>query len=322
MINFLALGDWGRQGTPRQQQVAHQMGRIADSLSADFVVSTGDNFYDDGVQGLADPHWRCSFQEVYTSSALQIPWYNVLGNHDYRGSVEAQIKYTATDPRWQLPARFYSVVRSITTKHQVRFVFLDTTPFAEEYRNPASDSYLSSAAQQDTTAQLRWLESTLKQSNARWNIVVGHHPIFSSSPCHGDTEELIQTVLPILEKYRVQVYLCGHDHNLQHLKPEGGIHHFVSGAASEVRETQDRTFNCFTDACCGFLAASLTPDHLQVHFFNVHGEAIHTTLIQQKTPSTYVTLADPQKNGHKTGDALPNLLNGHNNSQKSIRPTG
>ncbi len=36
-------------------------------------------------------------------------------NHDYRGSVNAQIEYTtyqSCDPRWQLPARYYSVKMS------------------------------------------------------------------------------------------------------------------------------------------------------------------------------------------------------------------
>lgn len=38
----------------------------------------------------------------------------------------------------------------------------------------------------------------LTTSNAKWKIVVGHHTIKSASD-HGNTEELVEKVLPILE---------------------------------------------------------------------------------------------------------------------------
>lgn len=42
------------------------------------------------------------------------------------------------------------------------------------------------------------VDSALKQSTATWKIVVGHHAIRSVSE-HGDTEELIEQLLPILK---------------------------------------------------------------------------------------------------------------------------
>jgi hypothetical protein len=39
---------------------------------------------------------------------------------------------------------------------------------------------------------------SLKQSNAKWKIVVGHHTIRSAGH-HGNTEELVNQLLPILE---------------------------------------------------------------------------------------------------------------------------
>lgn len=42
------------------------------------------------------------------------------------------------------------------------------------------------------------LSSALEQSAATWKIVVGHHTIRSLGH-HGDTLELVQQVLPILE---------------------------------------------------------------------------------------------------------------------------
>lgn len=38
-----------------------QMGRVAAKLNIDFVISTGDNFYDDGLTGIDDPAFEISF---------------------------------------------------------------------------------------------------------------------------------------------------------------------------------------------------------------------------------------------------------------------
>lgn len=46
--------------------------------------------------------------------------------------------------------------------------------------------------------------------------MIGHHAIRSIGH-HGDTEELTQQILPILEANEVDVYLNGHDHCLQHI---------------------------------------------------------------------------------------------------------
>lgn len=50
--------------------------------------------------------------------------------------------------------------------------------------------------------QLKWLKSTLKESKADWLVVVGHFPVYSGGE-HGNTKELLDDVLPLLEKYQV-----------------------------------------------------------------------------------------------------------------------
>lgn len=304
MLNFLALGDWGRRGTPAQRDIARQMSRVARSIEADFVISTGDNFYEDGVASIHDDHWQVSFNGVYTAPSLDIDWYSVLGNHDHRGSIQAEIDYTSINSRWCMPGRYYSTVHHLNAHAHARLIFLDTTPFIEEYQNPISEPYISDEEAARTEQQCQWLDDTLSQSNAVWNIVVGHHPIFSSSPLHGDSRELARTVLPILRQHEVQVYLCGHDHNLQHLKPPGDIHHFISGAASETRDIYERDINCFARDCSGFMSASITPDYLHVRFFDSAGATIHTTLIERHNPSTYLSLDLSEKVPH-IPDTLP-----------------
>ena len=73
--------------------------------------------------------------------------------------------------------------------------------------------------------------------------------------------------LPIFEKYKVQVYFAGHEHDLQHQKPNGLTHYFVSGAGSEKRPvTQDSLQTKFAASDHGFKSVQLQKDtmHLQV----------------------------------------------------------
>lgn len=60
----------------------------------------------------------------------------------------------------------------------------------------------------------------------RWKIVYGHHPIYSEG-AHEDNNTKIEQLPPLLRD-RAHIYLAGHDHDMQHLKPEGQLHFFVA----------------------------------------------------------------------------------------------
>lgn len=52
------------------------MGKTADKLNPDFIISTGDNFYEDGLTGTDDPVFAESFTNIYTAPSLQKQWYS------------------------------------------------------------------------------------------------------------------------------------------------------------------------------------------------------------------------------------------------------
>ena len=94
---FLTVGDWGMR-LPSAKAVAKQMGLWAELHGAAFVVSVGDNFYPYGVKDVHDRQFETTFERMYSAKALQIPWYLVLGNHDYafngrKGNTTAQLLY-------------------------------------------------------------------------------------------------------------------------------------------------------------------------------------------------------------------------------------
>src|SRR5665213_3599687 len=65
-LNFLVFGDWGRKGESDQMEVAAQTTKAAQDISAKFIISVGDNFYENGVISVDDPQWQASFENVYT----------------------------------------------------------------------------------------------------------------------------------------------------------------------------------------------------------------------------------------------------------------
>ncbi len=277
-LRFLVLGDWGRAGGYKQRNVAVQMAIEAARNGADFIVSTGDNFQDRGPRDVTDKKWRTHYEDVYTYSSLMAPWYVVLGNHDYMGNVQAQIDYTGQSSRWNLPARYYSLVRETVEGVAVRLIFLDTNPFVERYHH--SRQYRNVAGQ-DALLQLAWLDSTLAASSEQWKIVVGHHPVFSAAPRHGDTPELKRQLKPLLEKYGVQAYFCGHDHNLQHLKPQAAtVNYFVSGGGSQTRKTGSNEHTLFSSSNAGFAAVWIRGAQMTVRFIDYTGRQLYSTSLK------------------------------------------
>jgi tartrate-resistant acid phosphatase type 5 len=268
-LNFLIVGDWGRNGFFNQREVAEQMGRTGEEVDSRFTISTGDNFYSSGVTSVTDPKWERSFEDIYTAPVLQRPWYVVLGNHDWQGDVEAQVAYTRLSSRWTMPSFYFSVEQAVDDSTRALFAFLDTTPLADpdrEYLYPMSALW-------DRSAQLRWLDSTLAASTAQWKIVVGHHPVYVASSKYEDNPYLVSDLVPIMERHGVQAYFAGHDHNLQHLRPEGSpIEYFVSGAGSLTRAVDAEDPDAlFALRVPGFMAVSLTARQMFVQAIDEHG---------------------------------------------------
>lgn len=278
-LSFLVLGDWGRKGAYNQSQVARQMGSIGDRLNIDFIVSTGDNFYDDGLKGMNDPTFQNSFTKVYTAKSLQKQWYNVLGNHDYRGNVEAQLNplFQKIDGRWLCLRSF------IVSTEIAEFFFVDTTPFVDKYfLQPKHHRYDWRGVlprKEYLSNLLKDLDLALRNSAANWKIVVGHHTIKSVGH-HGDTKELVKHLLPILKENDVDLYMNGHDHCLQHISSKTSTIQFLtSGGGSKAWKGDfniiDQDELKFYYDGQGFIAVQLTRTNASAAYYDLHGKVLH-----------------------------------------------
>lgn len=200
-VRILAFGDFGT-GSEGQKQTAAAMVRYHRETPFDFGITLGDNFYSVGMESTSDPRWKTQWEDLYRPLGIRI--YATYGNHDWglADSPAAELMYAGMSESWRMPAPYYTF-----TAGAVQLFAVDTNEVSE--------------------AQLLWLKEQLEKSTATWKLVYGHHPIYSHGQ-HGDNSVLIAKLLPIL-KGRADVFLAGHDHDLQHLKAEDGVHFFVSG---------------------------------------------------------------------------------------------
>lgn len=271
-LTFLVLGDWGKDGNQPQLAVAATLDSFSRRFHASFIITTGDNFYPNGVASVNDAHWQASFEKVYNKPGHMLPWYPVLGNHDYETSPQAEIDYSATQARWHLPLRYYSIQKSINSTTHALFLFTDTSPFVEAYYSYGTYPDLK---RQDTAAQLAWLKQALAGSTDQWKIVIGHHPVYSTG-VHSSTSELIAKFQPLFAQTGTNFYLCGHDHSLQSISmPADHASYLVSGGGSENTPVYPNNTSLFSRSSLGFLIITLYPRKAHYYFVNEAGTFLY-----------------------------------------------
>ena len=252
-IRVLAFGDFGT-GSPAQVDLAKAMVAYHKTRPFDFGITLGDNFYLAGMASTEDPRWRTQWEDLYGSMGIR--FYAALGNHDWvmPDSPAAEILYSAKSPDWRMPSPYYTF-----TAGPAQFFVVD--------EDGAQGVELSQA-------QLDWLDKELAKSTALWKVVYGHFPIYSST--RGDNQILIDSLLPILKKRKVDVYLNGHDHNLQEQRPEGGLHFFVSGGGGvglAAFNPYDRTV--YQQMVYGFSVLEANNRNFTVTFVDTDGKELY-----------------------------------------------
>ncbi|MBI2395878.1 MAG: metallophosphoesterase [Deltaproteobacteria bacterium] len=251
VVRFVAIGDTGK-GNDGQKQVADAIAAKCAKDGCDFVQLLGDNIYDSGVSSTSDPQWTTKFETPY--GGISLPFFAVLGNHDYGGNGagtefgkgQHQVDYTKVSTKWKMPAKHYT--RAV--KH-VDFFGLDT------------NMMMFSMAGEQKTVVTGWIGG----AKGAWKIAFGHHPYYSNGP-HGnagDYEGL--SWVPVTSGKgvkdffdsticgKVDVYISGHDHSRQWIKPQcgGKTELIVSGGGAAVTELKGSNPNYWQESSLGFL---------------------------------------------------------------------
>ena len=187
-FSFIYFGDV-------QNQVYSQWSRViraayAEMPKAKFILYAGDliNHAED------DTEW----QEWFTAGGFihaTIPSILVAGNHEYARNAVGLPRITRQwDPQFNLPANGLKSQQDLvyyTDYQDVRIISLN--------------SYWL------VPAQARWLEEILKNNPKKWIVVACHYPVHSTA-IGRENENLVKHWQPILDKYKVDLVLQGHDH--------------------------------------------------------------------------------------------------------------
>lgn len=275
-LNFYLANDLGRNGYYDQKPIAELMGNMAENVDIECVIAAGDVHHFEGVRSVNDPLWMTNYELIYSHPELMIPWYAILGNHEYRGNTQAVIDYSAVSARWNVPDRYYTFAME-NDGVTVRFVMVDTAPLLDKYRED-TEKY-PDAYKQDMNKQLAWIDSVLSAAKEDWVLVVGHHPIYAETG-KDDSERLdLQKRLDsVLRKHKnVDMYLCGHIHNFQHIRKAGSnIDYVVNTSGSLSRKVKPVDGTKFCSGETGFSLISADKKELNLHMINKEGKVIYT----------------------------------------------
>lgn len=275
-VNFFLANDLGRNGYYDQKPIAELMGNMAETVDVECVVAAGDVHHFEGVRSTQDPLWMTNYEQVYSHPELMLPWYALLGNHEYRGNTQAVLDYTRVSARWNMPSRYYTKVLE-NDGVTVRLVLLDTSPLIQKYRKDTAK--YPDAVLQDDKRQLAWMDSVLNVAKEDWVVVAGHHPIFAETG-KNDSERLDmqKRVDAILRKHKnVSMYLCGHIHNFQHIRMQGSqIDYVVNSSASLSRPVEPIEGTQFCSPAAGFSLITADKSQLNLHMIDAAGKVIYT----------------------------------------------
>jgi tartrate-resistant acid phosphatase type 5 len=263
-LNLLAMGDWG-EGRPAQKKVADAMADYVEQSHTRFsaLISAGDNFYVP-LSSTNDPTWQTLFEKMYDPRRLDFPFFISLGNHDYdQNKYRIEFAYAREHPesRWKQPGRWYRIDLPAEAP-LVTIIILDSNH---------DDLTKADWAEQD-----RFLEDELTKPRATWTMCVAHHPLFSNGLA-SDNGILQRDWGALFQKYNVDFYLCGHEHNLQHIEVAGWKPSFIlaGGGGAHSHPIVHDNRGPFSRSIYGFVHFDFTPEKAIVHYIGADGQPVH-----------------------------------------------
>jgi hypothetical protein len=217
-LRFLTLGDSG-SNRPRPdpiEAVLAEKGPI-ESIGVrngfriwnkgrplDGIVLLGDNAYPAGT----DEQYQASFFNVYADELACTPVWPCTGNHDiddaFRHIFPVAGRGLSGGVKSNSPYYYAADIG------QLHLVVLDPwRTWLNETPDPGHAPWRK---------QVAWLESDLAATEQPWIVVAQHFPLYCGGDYHSDDEPLTQVrrqLLPIFDRFGVDLSLAGHDHTFQ-----------------------------------------------------------------------------------------------------------
>jgi hypothetical protein len=204
---IIAFGDWGFVSGIERIRKLNKFIRTNTrfGIRQDFVCLLGGNFYPSGIDlslGFTDPMFGL-FSNVLAKN-LSTVFVATLGNHDhYRPhSIVYQHNCSSIDSRWLMGGLLSGVLARPFGDPPIRSMCVWQT-----------DSI------QFTRWHMRQLDEQIAKTidTCRWTIMMSHYPVFTFGHYKFDRsiDKFRDKIFPLLQKYKIHVYLSGHEHSAQ-----------------------------------------------------------------------------------------------------------
>jgi hypothetical protein len=260
-VRFAVIGDYGRDGEGEASVAA-----LVRSWKVDFVITTGDNNYNDGEASTIDANVGKHYQEfignytgAYGPGSPVNRFWPTPGNHDWR----------APDLK---PYRDYFTLPGNERYYDVDAGLVHLFALSSDGDEPDGIT--------ETSTQAGWLKQRLAASRSCFDLVYFHHAPYSSGK-HGGTAELRWP----FAAWGADVVMAGHDHHYERLEASG-IPYFVVGIGEGARDIPSQVpeslFRYNGDA--GALLVTATGTGITYELWNVSGDKIDSFTTRKTCP--------------------------------------
>ncbi len=206
-FDFMIFGDMG-DGGPAQFALRN---RIL-TLDFDLAILTGDIVYDHGERRNFDPRHFVPFRDIIKNTAF----FPSPGNHDQETEDGAPYidNFFLPNNNPDSTEFYYSFDYGRT-----HFISLDLVVVQQGVHAVKFDT---------SSTQYAWLISDLEAASTWADFIIPyfHHPPYSSNRSYPRIQD---TIVPLLEKYQVEIVFAGHDHYYERWFPINGVTHLVTG---------------------------------------------------------------------------------------------
>jgi hypothetical protein len=214
-IRIAAFGDCGKNENGFQSGALTAYRNYIGNNETDLWLLLGDNAYENGTEN----EYSSNFFNPYGNSILRNHMlFPSPGNHEYADNTDlAASKNIPYYSIFDVPANAECGGVASGNKSYysfdygpVHFISLDS--YGTE--NGGTTHFYDTLG-----AQATWLKQDLAATEKKWIIAYWHHPPYTKGSHNSDTEsDLIairQNFIRILERYGVDMVLCGHSHNYE-----------------------------------------------------------------------------------------------------------
>lgn len=248
---FVLIGDQGKD-TAAQAKVASTF----KTYNPDFIVTSGDNSYDDFTTALA----KNNVGKHYGDFIVAKNFFPVAGNHDWHTGLGDYLNYFPYLPKNAAGnSSYYDFV-----KGNVHFFMLDSNDEQMDGNNVSSK-------------QAAYIKVKMLASTAKFKVVIFHHGAYCSSTKHGSATRMRWK----FEDLGANVVFSGHNH-VYEVVQVNGIPYITNGLGGNDLNSfgSPITGSVFRyNGTNGFNLIEVTDTSMTIKLINMNNVLVHTVVI-------------------------------------------